>query len=190
MFGAFTGTVGTGKTLSMVWKAYGYYKRGYKIFSNIDLNFPHVKVETLEDLENVRGTAEQPAIAIFDELWRWLDSRQYKKAKNDFVSRTIFYSRKRYVDVYYTTQRFHQIEKRIRDLTDAEIKPELSAKRRVMFQGRSQVLPIKCTLFYHLVEPKSNGLGYEISKKPAKIERFITLPVMALYNTREEVLDL
>jgi hypothetical protein len=189
-FAVFTGVPGVGKTLALTFKAWMLYKMGYVIFANYKLNFPHVFIESLEDLDEMHVPEGKKAAAFLDELWRWLDSREYKKDKNNLVSKIIFFSRKRGIQhVYFTTQRFHQIDKRIRGLTDAEIRPELSAYRKIPFQGRVQELPLKCAIEYYQVTPKENG-AYMVSRKAVKTEKFFTLPIMMLYDTKEELQDL
>ena len=44
MRGIFLGEQNSGKTLSMVYYAYRYYKKGFNIYSNFNLNFKHKKI--------------------------------------------------------------------------------------------------------------------------------------------------
>jgi hypothetical protein len=194
VFGAITGKTGTGKTLFLTKKLFERYKMGHRVFANYILKFPPmpntvppVFISTLEELELIKGDAQRPAVAGFDELWVWLDSRDWKKAKNAQVTKTVFFSRKRYVDVFYTTQNFHMVELRIREQTDADIRPDLNMIKRIPFQGRMQNVPLKCTAYYYSVSPKGDGRKYEMSKKPIRSQKFFTLPFMNMYDTREEI---
>jgi hypothetical protein len=185
---AIVGTIGTGKTLAMVWRAYELAKRGHPIYANIDLaGIPYTKINTLDDFDSIRGIPGKEAIVLMDEFWRWLDSRQWKKDKNNTLTKLIMYSRKRNFWIFYTVQRFHMMEKRIRDITDAVIEPELGSERIVMFGGRKQKLPLKCTIYWRQVEPKATGVGYTINKTPYRVQKFCPLLVFNKYDTHQEV---
>ena len=186
MLVAITGNLGEGKTLCMTEIGYAQCRLGRSIYTNYDVGFPHELINTLEDMEQMQGSPGKPAVALFDELWRWLDSRQFKKQKNDILSKIIFYSRKRDMDIFYTTQRFHQIEKRIRDVTACVIEPKLLAYKNISFEGKMQEMPLKCIASWKYIDPKATA-GYQISAKPFKVHNFFTLPIMKLYNTRHEV---
>jgi len=115
----FIGTVGSGKTLSMTVEAFKYYNKGMKIFSNYGLSFPHEKltkkrfdtlIEEKEQLQN--------CVILLDEIHIWLDSRSSMSKKNKTVTYFLLQTRKRNVRLLFTTQHFHQIDKRLRDTTD------------------------------------------------------------------------
>lgn len=117
---AFVGTVGSGKTLSAVYECYQYYKRlGYTVYSNIGLNFPHVKLtrKVLDQLiKEKKGL--QNAVLLMDEIHISVDSRSSMSKRNKAISYFILQTRKRNVRLLYTTQHLHQVDKRLRDTTD------------------------------------------------------------------------
>lgn len=116
------GRMGTGKTLSLVRYAYNYYRSGYKIYSNIHLNFPYTRVglQDLLDYANANTYLEK-SIVIIDEAHVLLDSRNSASKRNRLVSFFVVLTRKMGCNLLYTTQRFHQIDKRLRDNSDIVI---------------------------------------------------------------------
>jgi hypothetical protein len=47
--------LGAGKTLSLTYLAFRNYCKGKKIFSNYKLQFPYQKIESVDDIENIRN---------------------------------------------------------------------------------------------------------------------------------------
>lgn len=182
----FTGNPGTGKTLGMTWRLYELHKRGHPIYANYDLGFPFTKIESLEDLQNIRhGKGEKEAVLGLDEFWRWLDSRKWKTQKSDIVTEVIMYSRKRGFWVFWTAQKLHMMGKRIRDVTDAIIEPELSMPRRMVYEGKMQDVYLKCMLKWRALI--RTGVTYKVAPVPYKTQVFCPLIVMPLYDTHQEV---
>ena len=118
----YIGRMGSGKTLSMVRNAYRYYKAGYTIYSNINLKFPHkpYTLQELIDYANNNVTLKKSVILI-DEAHIFLDSRNSGSKRNRVISYFLLQTRKKGCHLYYTTQRFHQIDKRLRDNSDVLI---------------------------------------------------------------------
>lgn len=118
----FIGDLGSGKTLSLTYFAYRSYLKGRKIFSNYEsLVFADKIIRSIDDLENMRS-----GFASLDELWLWIDSRLSMTLKNRVGSMILIKSRKRDLDVGFTTQHWMQIDNRIRNVTDFLVMPELS----------------------------------------------------------------
>lgn len=115
----FIGTVGGGKTVSMTYEGYQYYKKGMKIFSNYHLSYPHELLtkkrfdEMIEDNEQL-----QDAVIMLDELHIWLDSRNSMQGKNKAMTYFVLQTRKRNVRLLGTTQHFDQVDKRFRNSVD------------------------------------------------------------------------
>jgi hypothetical protein len=119
------GRMGTGKTLSAVRYAYHFYKSGYTIYSNIHLKFPHRYVG-LQDLINLcnNQTYLEKSVMLIDEVGFYVDSRNSQSKKNRLISLWIVMTRKLGVHVLYTSQKFHAIDRRLRDNTDVVIQCE------------------------------------------------------------------
>lgn len=114
------GKMGTGKTLTLTYLAMKERKKHRKIYSNYKLNFPYKPIKNLNDFDKIRN-----GVFCADELWLWLDSRESGQAKNKFGSKILAKSRKRGIDVYYTTQHIMQIDARVRRVTDYLIFPQI-----------------------------------------------------------------
>lgn len=111
--------MGSGKTLSMVKLATSFYLRGYKVFSNFNLSFPFESY-TLQDLINYSNddTNFNKSVILLDEAHIFLDSRSSVSNKNKVISYFLLQTRKKGCHLFYTTQRYHQVDKRLRDNTD------------------------------------------------------------------------
>ena len=103
----------------MVLEAYRYHTRGFKIYANLALSFPY----ELYDAQMIESFASDQnplknAVVLVDEAHVLLDSRSSFTKRNKIISYFILQTRKRNVHLLYTTQSFHQIEKRLRDQSD------------------------------------------------------------------------
>jgi Zonular occludens toxin (Zot) len=168
---AILGSMGEGKTLGATYLAYRKYaKDGLNIFANYHIKFPPLPEEKktpnisflrgIDDVMNMRD-----GYAVLDELWTSMDSRQSNSKKNKFITNVLLKLRKRGVNVAYTCQSFHQVDKRVRDVTDFIAKPHLNRDETI------------CRL--------------EIFSMPdmnlVKIRKFPTTPFFKFYDTNEEV---
>lgn len=115
----FLGNRGSGKTLSMTRELYKKYLEGYTIFSNYKLNFPHTKYspsDIMEYAENQKKFVK--SIFAVDEIHVYLDSRVSGRKINRVFSYFVTQTRKKDVDLYYTTQYPRQVDVRMRIHTD------------------------------------------------------------------------
>lgn len=119
MIAGFCGSIGSGKTLSMVRQAYKMFLEGKTIYSNIHLNFPHTRYK-VEDLQawatDNKGITN--LVLLIDEAHIYLDSRTSISKRNKIITYLLLQTRKISCDVYFTTQFFDQVDKRLRNLTD------------------------------------------------------------------------
>lgn len=112
----FVGPRGQGKTLLMSARLRRRYRRGYKILTNYEVNFPHGSlnakklVEMGEELKNC-------AIGV-DEIHVLLDSRNSMSNRNKMITYFILQTRKRNVVLFFTTQDYGQVDVRLRRNTD------------------------------------------------------------------------
>lgn len=122
MIFGFVGNMGGGKTLSMVRRAYIKYKRGYTIYSNITLNFPHQEY-TLDDILHYSemGKTFYKAIFLLDEAHIFVDSRMSASKRNRILSYFILQTRKADIQLLYTTQNLFQVDVRLRNMSDAVV---------------------------------------------------------------------
>jgi len=111
MFIGFTGSLGSGKTLSMTY--YGRllgHRTGAKVYSNYQTTFSKL-ITSWDEL-----TAIKDGIVLLDELHITFDSRLWSNTakRTHFLLQT----RKKGLIVMFTTQHISQVDKRIRNICD------------------------------------------------------------------------
>jgi hypothetical protein len=158
------GNLGSGKTLTLAYFAWRnlYYKH-MRIFSNFDLKMPHVRIRNAGDI-----LAMKDGFAAMDELWTWADARVSSSHKNKFLTMVLAKSRKRGINIAYTSQLMRQIDVRIRGVTDFLVFPRMIMNNQVCH-----------------VDIFSNP-----PTRPIKVFRFNAPIIWSLYDTSEEVEDL
>lgn len=191
MIDIFIGYQNSGKTLAMTYFLYLYYKKGYKIYSNYNLNFPHTKInkEILVDFAKSDIQFNKCIIAI-DEIHIYFDSRNFSSKDNKIFSYLVLQSSKRNVHIFGTTQEFMNIELRLR--TNCNIKTfcnryikygegefkEVKSNIRNLNKIMNDKLYIRCLIMNKRIE----GINTVIDKK----ELFIKAkPLFDIYDTRE-----
>ena len=118
-----SGIRGNGKSLTMSYYLYKDFLEGRRIYANYKLNFPSTKLN-INDLTKLILKEELQNISIgFDEIQVVLNSIGTKKEVLGPIDRLISQTRKRNVDVYYTTQRFRNVHIRLRQQTDIVLQP-------------------------------------------------------------------
>jgi Fe-S cluster biosynthesis and repair protein YggX len=120
----------SGKSLSMTRYVVKYYRAGYKIYSNIKFNFPYTEY-TLNELVDFANNdiSLKKSIIIIDEAHIFLDSRNSQSKKNRIISYFLLQTRKKGCHLFWTSQRFHQIDKRLRDNSDVLIQCKTKKSR-------------------------------------------------------------
>lgn len=109
------GGLGTGKTILLVRYLLNDFNKGYTIFSNFHLeNIEYTLFDVDKFLENEKKNKALTNMTIgVDELTVFTDCRLSMSKRNLLFSYLVLQSRKRSVDIYYTTQNFNMIDKRI-----------------------------------------------------------------------------
>lgn len=105
------GNQGSGKTVFLIKEAYEYFKKGFKIYSNIHLKFKYEKL----NYEKIIKCEYHDCIILLDEIHLLLGSRTSMSKKNDAIT-TSFCSqlRKQNVTILASSQRLGKIDKRLR----------------------------------------------------------------------------
>lgn len=183
MIAGIVGKLGRGKTLLLTALAYVTHEAGSiytkhlifdkifnysnckTIYSNYKLNFDFKPVTNAEALDNMTDGS-----AFFDEFWLWCDSRMSMSQKNKSISGIALKSRKRNMDIYYTAQNLSRIEKRIRNITDVILIPEINEKTGIMT--------------VEVCEPNEK---FKLVLRKFKI---YILPFLKMYDTKEEIQEL
>lgn len=144
---AYVGLFGKGKTLSAVHKVVGAYKRydglpvwcprrhkmvtqRVKVISNVSLSIPY---EDFVSLEQVVLDAERKAdyddandtltitLVLGDEFSVQLNSRNFKKNIDPLFLNTLLTCRHYHISLYYTAQRFMQVDALLRQVTSCVV---------------------------------------------------------------------
>lgn len=175
---AIVGELGEGKTLGLTYLAFwNKVMKNKNIYANYHLkNIPYTHVNTLEQLDKIKQ-----GMFFADELWFWIDCRASKNKRNKFISDILLKSRKRGFHIFYTTQRFGQIDIRVREITDFLVSPKLS--RYVKLPNYDEQVPLLCTLEWYT-------LSYGQIGSLLKTMRFYTMPIFNCYDTTEEIEDI
>jgi len=118
----YIGNLGSGKTLTALYLSiylYSYYKKiypDYKIYANIRLKLDKIGVEWQYFNKESDLDDGKHGVVLFDEMWKWCDSRLSGSKKNRFLSRWSIVTRKRKLSLLATEQYEKLIDKRIREI--------------------------------------------------------------------------
>ena len=134
------GNRGTGKTLTMAKIGLEAIKKGKVVYSNFKFNTKKFTAEENTRLRmidkeffiNYKDMKLRNCIILLDEVYVYFDSRSSATKRNRVFSYFINQTRKRGVDLYYTTQFFRQVEVRLRLNTEFFIIPSLIRERKTM----------------------------------------------------------
>lgn len=118
MIGGIDGHLGQGKTLTLTALGY-YYKKKHDAFvvTNYDIDYANEKVTSTVQIDDI--SQEHVGVMLLDEIWAWADSRE--SANNDVMNTFVINSRKRGWKVFWTAQKYHMVDKRLRHNTDFHI---------------------------------------------------------------------
>lgn len=156
----FVGKMGSGKTLCMTMLAHWYYTKGSEIFANYSLKFPYKSI----DYNKIKGLdiEFQNSVLLLDEIHTFIDSRASMTNRNKAVSYFITQSRKRQLIFMYTTQRWGQVDVRMRNNTDYVFKcrkTESENKKNVYiniemynYDGKMRRLKIRANPYFNLYD--------------------------------------
>ena len=149
---AVVGSIGSGKTLTLTLMGKQAKDKGKAVLSNYRLNFKH----TLISKKQILGYSEDSSslnncTLLLDEAQTILDCRN--SIKNRLLTYFILQTRKKHVDLFYSTQQFWNVEKRLRENTDMifeccgyydKKKEHLKAVKinRLKYIGRNSFLPL------------------------------------------------
>lgn len=114
---------GNGKTLTMTYYGYQAFKEGQTVYSNYYTKFSCIKtLNELMDIFNNKNLSN--TVVLLDEIQVYLPNQGVKKGiLNDLIARFIAQTRKRNIDIFYTTQRFKNLNNQLRIHTDEILLP-------------------------------------------------------------------
>lgn len=113
------GKMGSGKTMLLTRFGLNDFAHGKEIYSNYHLkNIKYTPIATLNDLDKIRdGTL------LLDEMQLWVHARSSMAKLNQEILKIIMMSRKRALDIYYTSQLTRTIDVLLREVTDYYVYP-------------------------------------------------------------------
>lgn len=175
--------LGEGKTLLLTVMAISNYLKGREVFSNYQLEIPHTRLHSLEDVNQIRQ-----GFFAADDFYIWANSRRFKD--NRGIDLVLGKSRKRGIDIAWTATRPMQVDINIRINTHFAWVPQLfmrpdpkNPKARLPW-----FMVVRKHMFIPEVKEETDFLGDLVEKMvipPKVVEK-----AMNLYDTIEEVEDL
>lgn len=116
------GGIGSGKTILMTRYLYKDFKRKKAIYSNYGLKFKHeiIDMSKILEMHDNKFNLRDCSLGI-DEITVFADCRRSGSKLNRLISYFILQSRKRSVDIYFTTQNLQMIDFRLLDYMDFQI---------------------------------------------------------------------
>lgn len=113
------GGLGSGKTLLLSKYLYKDSMAGFDVRANFGLKFKSNDLDVKELLET--GIELKNVTIGIDEITVFIDCRKSMSKMNRLISYFILQSRKRNVNIYYTTQDFDMVDKRLIQHTHIQI---------------------------------------------------------------------
>lgn len=186
MITAFVGTMsdesetpirGNGKTLSMTGLSYLDYLSGRKVWSNYQTTFAEEVLGMQSMIEKIGAEPKPDLVLCVSEMQQVLNSIGSTNEQILFIDMFASQLRKLDVDLYYDTQRFNNIQKRLRIHTDVILIPMKTHLDNVPCNFDRCLKPHK--IFLYSVKPR----------KPKYRCVFNAENVGKLYNSKEIILD-
>lgn len=143
------GKPGSGKTLMMTQLCHKEKIKGRKVVSNYGYKYNDSNFVASDLINNI--DIFDDVVLACDEMHVFMDSREHASKKNKLISVLITQTRKLDVDLLFTTQRLHQVDRRLRDLTDIIIECK---SRTVDYDINGEAIKIFIYKFHFLDDGK------------------------------------
>lgn len=168
------GDLGSGKTLSMTKYAYLYYLKGYEVYSNYGLSFPHKKIDNkfLKDVVTQDTQFNGKTVFALDELDMYFDSRSSMSKNNKIVSYFVKQIRKKNIRLLFAVQSEDRVDKRLRGLTRVKV---FCKKEEILVYPKGGDIPFVANLITNQI----------VVKKGSVTRRFLANHYYNLYDTKE-----
>lgn len=115
-----------GKTILMTFLGLLFWLRGYRVFSNYWVAFPHVLIESLEDLKKIGlYPAWEKKVALMEDFERWINSRLASTKQNISMGAVTMDFGKNNCSLIYTAKRSAIIDINVRDISSIFIEVKL-----------------------------------------------------------------
>lgn len=131
------GKRGSGKTLTMAKEIAELVRKGRTVYTNFHISKEpftkkqqeRIKLVSDDFFKNYKDMKLYNCGVFLDEIYVYIDSRTSMSKRNKIMSYFFNQTRKRDVDLYYTTQFLHQVDRRLRSNTEMFIFPKLFKKK-------------------------------------------------------------
>lgn len=115
-----------GKTILMTFLALLFWLRGYRVFSNYWLAFPHILIESLEDLKKIGLYPPfEKKVAVMEDFERWINSRLASTKQNINMGAITMDFGKHNCSLIYTAKRSAIIDINVRDISSVFVEVKL-----------------------------------------------------------------
>jgi len=166
---AIIGEYSAGKTALMTAIAYRDFLQGIPVYSNYLLKFPHTRIHTVQDMDDM-----QAGTFVMDEAWYTFDSRAFSSKTNMLGSYILSKLAKRNMNAYLNMQSMDLLDSRFRDRMQAILIPQIHKQDK---SGKPLILEVQAITkdkwgFYNFL-PQS--YFFDVSQ------------VLDLYDTSEEL---
>lgn len=190
MIGIYLGEQNSGKTLSMTYYAYKYFKEGYDVFCNYNLSFPHKKITKQTLTDYTKGQVQfNKTVFCIDEIYLIFDSRNFGRAFSKLFSYFVLQTSKRGCHLFGTAQFFNTVDKRFRENTNflcycqRQVKTKtgqyLPVANKLRFLKKNQELYIKNNF---IIKGSLEGV---FNHNQSKAYYLRAKPIFDLYDTTE-----
>lgn len=184
----FVGLFGKGKTLASVHYVLDLYKKynnkkiydfnqkkwitqKVNILSNVDLNVPHVKFHSLQQIVDItksqadydkENNIRTITLVLGDEFSVQLNSREFKKNIDPLFLNALLTCRHHHITIVYNAQRFNHVDALLRQVTSYVI--ECNKKWRVMIHNKYDAWELENANSPKYIKPLSRS-GWFITDK-------------------------
>jgi len=117
---SFNGGLGSGKTLRLSIRMLEKYEKGYDIWCNYDLSFPHKKINPLDLIDGLFDDEIRKGKTFIGmtEAYTFLDSRFSGSESNRYIGYFILQTRKKKFEFGYDAQIIGSVDLRCRAITN------------------------------------------------------------------------
>ena len=108
--------MGNGKSNTMTYFGLEEKREGKKVYANYKIDFGE-KMQILDMIDRVLTEDSSGYALLLDEIQLVVDQDLNKNLRKKFINQFVAQSRKRSANIYYTTQRYKNVAKKLRDVT-------------------------------------------------------------------------
>lgn len=155
-----------------------------QIYSNYGLNFPHKRVRSLKEFDNIPND-DKRKIFLGDDFEYWFNSRSTGSIKNKSLTDILLFFGKKNISLTYVSKREMAIDKSLRESTMEFWDIKLKQKYIHPDKNKNNILKNYLNFLYIQIE------RYDDNLDPLPTFRINNLQyITPLFNTKEIIQDL